>query len=185
MSITYIHYGSTTFDMDKYVDVKNDDCFLKPIGGFYAVREEFADAYVSFAEGSSVPHLEEGLKSSFKFKLRHGSNVVEVHSVKDLMGLPTTDVKERMYTVIPYEPGKTEELLQKDGLSVYDIVNIHNTSTCTVKGPCPILDFEKIKESDVDAIEIFMHEDMFLYYALYGYDTPQILVLNPDIIEPL
>ena len=54
MSITYIHYGSTTFDMDKYVDVKNDDCFLKPIGGFYAVREEFADAYVSFAEDSSV-----------------------------------------------------------------------------------------------------------------------------------
>lgn len=45
------------------------------------------------------------------------------------------------------------------------------------------LDFEKILKSGVDAIELFLSDDMALYYKLYGWDCDCILIMNPDIVE--
>ena len=53
------------------------------------------------------------------------------------------------------------------------------------------LDFEKILESGVDAIELHLTEERRydndflkgLYWSLYGWDCDSILIMNPDIIE--
>ena len=45
------------------------------------------------------------------------------------------------------------------------------------------LDFEKLKDSGIDAVELHLSEDYQLYWALYGWDCDSILILNPDIIQ--
>lgn len=53
------------------------------------------------------------------------------------------------------------------------------------------LDFEKLLESGIDAIEVYIQEDRMsgrsfentLYWKLYGWDCDSILVMNPDIIQ--
>ena len=54
------------------------------------------------------------------------------------------------------------------------------------------LDFEKLVEDGVDAIQVNMSSDSSrgkpgdgLYFKLYGWDCDSILVLNKNIIEPL
>lgn len=44
------------------------------------------------------------------------------------------------------------------------------------------LDFEKIKASGVDAIELHLSEDWELHWTLYGWDCDSILIMNPDIV---
>ena len=44
------------------------------------------------------------------------------------------------------------------------------------------LDFEAIKESGIDAIELHLSEDYRLYWELYGWDCDSILIMNPDIV---
>jgi hypothetical protein len=44
------------------------------------------------------------------------------------------------------------------------------------------LDFEKLRDSGVDAIEYVLSADQRLYWALYGWDCDSILIMNPDII---
>ena len=50
------------------------------------------------------------------------------------------------------------------------------------------LDFEKMLEDGIDAIELHLSEEHWngflnsLYYKLYGWDCDSILIMNPDII---
>lgn len=45
------------------------------------------------------------------------------------------------------------------------------------------LDFEKLKASGIDAIELHFSEDWRLYWALYGWDCDSILIMNPDVVQ--
>lgn len=47
------------------------------------------------------------------------------------------------------------------------------------------VDFEKLIEDGVDAIEFNISNDWGLYMALYGWDCDSTLILNPDVIEVL
>lgn len=55
-------------------------------------------------------------------------------------------------------------------------IDVFNRSSMTY------LDFEKIVEMGIDAIELFLDETGELYFSLYGWDCDCILVLNKDII---
>lgn len=46
-----------------------------------------------------------------------------------------------------------------------------------------LLDFEKLCNDGVDAIELHLSDDNELYWVLYGWDCDSILIMNPDIIE--
>lgn len=45
------------------------------------------------------------------------------------------------------------------------------------------VDFEKLIENRIDAIEFNISNDWGLYMALYGWDCDSTLILNPDVIE--
>lgn len=45
-----------------------------------------------------------------------------------------------------------------------------------------VLDFEAIKETGIDAIELHLSEDYRLYWELYGWDCDSILIMNPDVV---
>lgn len=46
-----------------------------------------------------------------------------------------------------------------------------------------LLDFETLKESGYDAIELHLSNDYRLYWAMYGWDCDSILIMNPDVVE--
>lgn len=54
-----------------------------------------------------------------------------------------------------------------------------------------LLDFEKLVEQGVDAVELHLSEEDHtgvgyldgLYWRLYGWDCDSILIMNPDIVE--
>lgn len=50
------------------------------------------------------------------------------------------------------------------------------------RGNMKFLDFEAIKNSGIDAIELHLSEDYRLYWDLYGWDCDCILIMNPDIV---
>ena len=68
---------------------------------------------------------------------------------------------------------KLEDLvgLPEDGMSEFKI----SGTVC--------LDFEKMRKSGIDAIELHLSEDHRLYWALYGWDCDCILIMNPDIVK--
>lgn len=45
------------------------------------------------------------------------------------------------------------------------------------------IDFEALKASGVDAIELHLSNDHRLYWGMYGWDCDSIVILNPDIVE--
>lgn len=62
--------------------------------------------------------------------------------------------------------------LTEEGLIIFDIAG-------TI-----YIDFEKLMEN-YDAIEVIISSDYNLYYTLYGWDCDSILIMNPDIVEPI
>lgn len=44
------------------------------------------------------------------------------------------------------------------------------------------LDFEALKDSGIDAIELHLSEDHRLYWRMYGWDCDSILIMNPDVV---
>lgn len=45
------------------------------------------------------------------------------------------------------------------------------------------LDFEAMKASGVDAIELHLSNDHRLYWGMYGWDCDSILIMNPEVVE--
>lgn len=45
------------------------------------------------------------------------------------------------------------------------------------------LDFEALKKSGYDAIELHLSNDYRLYWAMYGWDCDSILIMNSDVVE--
>lgn len=45
------------------------------------------------------------------------------------------------------------------------------------------VDFEQLMSDGIDAIELNLSNDQYLYNTLYGWDCDSILILNPNIIE--
>ena len=77
----------------------------------------------------------------------------------------------------------------KDNARVHRIDNIGDVSQLPLQSGMEELttlkpiDFEKLMEDGVDAIEFNLSKDYRLYWKLYGWDCDCILVLNPNVIE--
>lgn len=70
----------------------------------------------------------------------------------------------------------------KNTKDIYNLPLIDNPYAIAIH---KVIDFEKCIQLGIDAIELHLSEDRSLYFDLYGWDCDSILILNPDIIEPL
>lgn len=83
----YIHYGSDSFDIDKFEPIKNKEFgWAKPSGGFWASSTDTEWGWKQWckAEGFCVDNLQK----SFEFTLKDDARVYHIRSVYDLQSLP-------------------------------------------------------------------------------------------------
>lgn len=100
-------------------------------------------------------HLDR-LSKSFKFKLDKSAKIVELTHMEDLQRL-TSQKPDKDYC----------QILDQEEMWV-------------------IPDFEQMAKDGVDAVQLNLSwGDYELYYKLYGWDCDSILVMNPDIINPI
>ena len=103
MGIEYIHYGSKKFDVKRFSPIKNIPEFTKPAGGLWASRK---NAKYGWKEWNEDEEFMLCLKeNSFCFSLED-AQILEIHSVEDLVLLPVQESKAAFVTgkhVIDFE----------------------------------------------------------------------------------
>ena len=78
----YIHYGDDKFIPEKFDEIKNECGWPKPMGGLWASRTDTDWGWKDWCSSEDF-HLD-SFSKSFKFKLKEGSKVLEVHHVNDI-----------------------------------------------------------------------------------------------------
>ena len=157
-NIIYTHYGHSKFDKTKFDPIKNRLFNNKPAGGFWASRKNAVFGWKNWNDTECFAVCDE--KNKIDFTLRTGSRILEIHNTQDV-----DDIVEKYHVNLP-----SDKELSTFGPS-------SSVASYTI-------DFEKISQ-DYDAIECFVSDDSKLYYKLYTWDCDSILILNPDIIEPI
>lgn len=149
----YIHYGSSSFDPDRFVEIRNE-IFVKPTGGLWASSTEAKYGWKEWCSDNG-DFKECKNDNSFKFKLKEGAKVFHIYSEEDLKQLPRNN--EASWMTI----GNTYFLdFEKILASGIDAIEYH-------------LSEEKKPEN----------WDNGLYYLLYGWDCDSILIMNKEIVE--
>ncbi len=84
--LTYIHYGSTSFNIEEYDEIKNVD-FSKPAGGFWASPANSEIGWKHFLDATGWAEYNE--ENSFSFQLQKECRLCVIDSFKDLENLPS------------------------------------------------------------------------------------------------
>ena len=90
MSDTFIHYGTTSFDPDSFMPIKNEVCFTKPSGGLWASPADAARSWKDWCRDVSWPCEEE---ISFSFTMKESANVLRIKSAESLKDLPKIELE--------------------------------------------------------------------------------------------
>ena len=88
MRKTYINYGRTEFDINKFVPISNKKDWIKPIGGFWASDKNASYSWKEFLEEGMSESWEKKYKDYLEFSIKDNANILEINSVKDLDNLP-------------------------------------------------------------------------------------------------
>ena len=167
--IIYIHYGSSRFDPQRFVPIKNCSWKPKPEDGtgLWACRVGDEHGWKSWCR--SAGFRLETLDTAFKFTLKSDAKVLTLEIPSDLLVLP------KLY---PWNPGirETEEELDfTDPPTVEQMMARFAPHWC-------FLNYEKLSE-EYDAIEL---RNSYLFHdSLNTWDCDSIVVMNPDVVEEL
>lgn len=81
----YIHYGHAAFDPNSFKNIKNEQCWVKPIGGLWASP---IDAKLGWKDWREAEDFRECIEeNSFRFTLPD-ANIFVIDSVEKLKELP-------------------------------------------------------------------------------------------------
>ena len=173
----YIHYGSDFFYPSRALPARNSDSIPKPADGtgFWGSREDgtYEDGTLIYGwkewcrDSKTNPEL---LKRSFRFRLSDGARLLVLQEPSDLLPLPKT---------APWELKDTSASLN---LSDGEFPSLDQIFEQYRRNPC-YLDYEKMMEEGVDAIEL-RNSHLFGRF-LTGWDCDCVVVLNPDVIVPM
>lgn len=154
----YVHYGCTAeeFSADCFRKIKNNPPFAKPTGGFWGSPTQAAFGWIDFCRREEyVPPS--GLHKKFCFFLQPEAQIIQIRSGEDFDLLP----KLEKTVDFPFE-------------------EIH------------LIDFEECCRCGIDAIEYcysaIPRNDTLgdeMNQKMRGWDCDSILVMNPQIIQPL
>lgn len=153
---TYIHYGSSHFDISKFDKITNVDKFTKPDGGLWGSPSDSKYSWKDFCLESSI---DRDLDNFFEFKLKEDSKVFHIYSIDDLKDLPGEYLGSRFYII------DFEKIVQEN---LYDAIELH-------------LSNEKISDLIFDTLQFTYR----LNWQLCAWDCDSILILNPNIIIPI
>jgi hypothetical protein len=152
----YIHYGHKEFDKEQFQEIKNWHFRNKPIGGLWASPVNAEYGWKEWNKSNEFVPIEEN--NSFKFTLSPAANILVISSVDDIDKLPS---------------------------QTYDDPSLTYLAKLTEMTGSKSIDFETIKNNGYDAVELKFSEDTGLYMTMYGWDCDSIVILNPDIVEPI
>ena len=139
----YIARGTNTFDINKFMRVRNDDNLRKPLGGFWACRKS-SDDWLKWCKAEEYMSSE-SLRKSIDFTLISNSKIYTIDTVEDLAQLikkyPMKKGFPSMFSkIFPYHTVNWE-LMSRD----YDGVELVNE---------PLLHWE-LYGWDINSIVIF------------------------------
>lgn len=155
-TISYIHYGSTALDPDRFVPVHNRFPFgVKPEGGLWASRTT-AGGWKQWCLDNDF-HLD-SLKKSFRFHMKDQSRVYVIHTIEDAKRLPQVVLAPEF------------KHLRMPNTILIDF------EKCRKMG----IDGIELRYYEDDHAENAGN----LYLALYTWDCDSMVVLNPDAIVP-
>lgn len=87
----YVHYGSTLYEPDMFVPIKNEPLWVKPNGGLWASRIGAGRGWKEWCESEKFCDCTE--ENSFYFTLKAGAHVAEVRTCTQLDALPHLESK--------------------------------------------------------------------------------------------
>ena len=91
----YVHYGSSSFDMNRFENVQNSDMLSKPInGGLWASPEKAEEGW------QKINSIRPQDKSFFKFKLDETAKVLLLNNKESIEKLPTICSKLEKFPII-------------------------------------------------------------------------------------
>lgn len=154
----YVHYGCTVeeFAMDRFREIKNSPPFAKPKGGFWASPAQASFGWVDFCRREEYAPSS-GLYKKFCFALSTEAQILRIAAREDFELLP-----------------KMKAALDSPIREI------------------PLIDFEECARRGIDAIEYCysaIHSDETLGdemdRKMPGWDCDSILIMNPQVIEPI
>lgn len=97
----YIHYGTNSYDKNKFKDIKNRYLMSKPLGGLWASEVNDAYGWKQWCEDNDYNMF--SINKSFKFKLKKESNIVTINKVEDLEKLPKIETEFNLWITLDFE----------------------------------------------------------------------------------
>lgn len=85
----YIHYGHTTFDKDKFQQIRNVPIWVKPSGGLWASATDARYGWKDWCEEDEFRECTE--ENSFIFHFKQGAKVFLIDGLTSLNKLPRRD----------------------------------------------------------------------------------------------
>ena len=156
----YIHYGHNRFDPNKFEPIKNERLWVKPKGGLWASKIDASFGWKEWCEAEIFRDC--NINNAFKFTLSDYASIAILSTISDIRRLPMVDTS-------PDPTGSMLGFLEQ-----------------------AYIDFEKCLANGIDAIELCWYGDEYssqardnLHFTLYGWDCDSIIILNPDIVQPI
>lgn len=142
MSKKYIHYGSSTFDINRFRKIENiclGSLDNKPYGGLWASPVECNSSWYNWCLNND--YKPEKLKESFTFTLKPGTNILKLNSTDDVY------------------------LLNKFFIITKPLSRMSFIDT-------PTIDFEYLEKVGYDGLEISMDDyDMYMKFYGWDVDS--------------
>lgn len=184
--MTYIHYGSSSFEKDLFTPIRNRrfvydlDAMApelrpfaeelmyqdKPQGGLWASRAGDPQGWAAWCH--TARFNVDDLSRCFKFSLMPFAKVVTIITLDDLEGLPVQ------------KPWKPKDRAWMETLKPGQIPTQEQLSELYTPNPI-FIDFEELLLQGVDAIEIADYGALHEAFPLW--DCNCLLVMNADVIR--
>ncbi len=171
---TYVHYGSDFYNPSLAFRAVNKEKSCKPAEktGLWGTRESsnFDDGKIVYGWKQwckDTKYRPETLKKSFRFRLADTANLLTIEKPEDLLPLPKT------------APWQLKDMSALKDIPPGEFPTPEQLHEFYSPNPC-YLDFEKLMEQGVDAIEL-RNNHLFSRY-LREWNCDCLLVLNPDVV---
>lgn len=157
---TFIHYGSRSFEREKFDEISNKGCvYSKPYGGLWACSTNARYGWREFClDNGMYAENSPRINDSFCFSLKEGTKILHLEEAEDFDFLPVLWSR--------YKEEKRHNPYMRDDIDKYHYIN-----------------WEAMKNIGIDAVEYI--RTPYGHDIFYTWDFDSLVVLNPNVIVPI